>query len=249
MLGHHAAERPWIPYHEHAAPGLASLVGADAAEVVAMNSLTVNLHLMMVSFFRPHDGRNKILIEKSAFPSDRYAVVSQLEFHGLRAQEHLIEIAPRPGEQTLRTQDGWIFLMCMTDKFWLELVDTLGRPDLKADPRFATPGSRGVHREALTQTLDEELSRHPTSHWLDAFKGRLPAAPVLDVATALESEFVAEADMVRQVPHPNRPDFRVLSNPLKIDGERLELRVCSPLGADGDEGAAVGAPSGGPPSR
>ncbi len=137
--------------------------------------------------------------------------------------------------QTLRTQDGWIFLMCMTDKFWRELVDILGRPDLKADPRFATPGSRGTHREALTQILDEELCRRPTSDWLEAFKGRLPAAPVLDVATALESEFVAEADMIRTVPHPNRPDFRVLSNPLRIDGERLELRVCSALGADGEE--------------
>ncbi len=70
-----------------------------------MNSLTVNLHLMMVSFFRPSGERNKILIEQSAFPSDRYALVSQLEFHGLRAPEHLIELAPRPGESTLRTAD------------------------------------------------------------------------------------------------------------------------------------------------
>ncbi len=105
VLGHHAAARPWIPYHERAAGGLASLVGAGPTEVVAMNSLTVNLHLMMVSFFRPGGGRNRILIEKSAFPSDRYAVVSQLEFHGLAASEHLIEIAPRPGEHTLRTED------------------------------------------------------------------------------------------------------------------------------------------------
>ncbi len=105
VLGHHAAERPWIAYHERAASGLASLVGAGATEVVAMNSLTVNLHLMMVSFFRPTGERNCILIEKSAFPSDRYAVASQLEFHGLTAREHLIEIAPRPGEHTLRTGD------------------------------------------------------------------------------------------------------------------------------------------------
>ena len=97
VLGHHAAERPWIPYHERAAAGLASLVGARPAEVVAMNSLTVNLHLMMVSFFRPAGERNRILIEKSAFPSDRYAVASQLEFHGLAVDDHLIEVAPRAG--------------------------------------------------------------------------------------------------------------------------------------------------------
>jgi kynureninase len=105
VLGHHDATRPWIPYHERAAPGLAELVGATHAEVVAMNSLTVNLHLMMVSFFRPAASRSKILIESSAFPSDRYAVVSQLEFHGLDAAENLIEMQPRAGERTLRTED------------------------------------------------------------------------------------------------------------------------------------------------
>jgi kynureninase len=105
VLGHHTAERPWIEYHEHAAAPLAALVGARETEVVAMNSLTVNLHLMMVSFFRPDRSRNRILIEKSAFPSDRYAVVSQLAFHGLNASEHLIEIEPRPGERNLRTDD------------------------------------------------------------------------------------------------------------------------------------------------
>jgi kynureninase len=105
VLGHHLAERPWIEYHEHAAAPLAALVGAHETEVVAMNSLTVNLHLMMVSFFRPGNGRNRILIEKSAFPSDRYAVASQLHFHGLDVSEHLIEIEPRAGERTLRTDD------------------------------------------------------------------------------------------------------------------------------------------------
>jgi kynureninase len=105
VLGHHEAVRPWIPYHERAAPALADLAGAMEGEVVAMNSLTVNLHLMMVSFFRPDAARNSILIESSAFPSDRYAVVSQLEFHGLSASNNLIEIQPRPGERTLRTED------------------------------------------------------------------------------------------------------------------------------------------------
>jgi kynureninase len=105
VLGHHDATRPWIPYHERAAPVLAALAGALESEVVAMNSLTVNLHLMMVSFFRPNGARNKVLIESSAFPSDRYAMVSQLEFHGLNAKEHLIEIEPRAGERNLRTED------------------------------------------------------------------------------------------------------------------------------------------------
>jgi kynureninase len=105
VLGHHEATRPWIPYHERAAPALAELLGAVESEVVAMNSLTVNLHLMMVSFFRPTGTRNRVLIESSAFPSDRYAVVSQLEFHGLSAAQNLIEMAPRAGERTLRSED------------------------------------------------------------------------------------------------------------------------------------------------
>ncbi len=105
VLGHHQGTRPWISYHETVAAPLADLVGAGETEVVAMNSLTVNLHLMMVTFFRPNAARNRVLIETSAFPSDRYAIVSQLEFHGLDPAAHLIEVAPRPGERTLRTDD------------------------------------------------------------------------------------------------------------------------------------------------
>jgi kynureninase len=105
VLGHHAAGRPWIGYHEHAAAGLAELTGAAAGEVVAMNSLTVNLHLMMVSFYRPARERQCILMERSAFPSDRYAVVSQIDYHGLDPARALIEVEPRAGEEWLRTED------------------------------------------------------------------------------------------------------------------------------------------------
>ncbi len=105
VLGHFDGARPWLSYHERAAPALARLVGAQDSEVVAMNSLTVNLHLMMVSFFRPDARRNQIMLEASAFPSDRYAVTSQLTFHGLDEGRHLVEIEPRPGERILRTED------------------------------------------------------------------------------------------------------------------------------------------------
>jgi kynureninase len=105
VLGHHEAGRPWIPYHQRASAGLAELTGALESEVVAMNSLTVNLHLMLVSFFRPDATCDRVLIESSAFPSDRYAVVSQLEFHGLDPKRSLIEMKPRAGERILRTED------------------------------------------------------------------------------------------------------------------------------------------------
>ena len=105
VRGHHAGPRPWIEYHERLTEPLAGLAGAATAEVVAMNSLTVNLHLMLVSFYRPTADRPCILIEKSAFPSDRYAICSQLAFHGFDPAEHLLEAAPRPGEWCLRTPD------------------------------------------------------------------------------------------------------------------------------------------------
>lgn len=103
--GHLSARHPWLPYHEFVTEPLARVVGAMPSEVVAMNSLTVNLHLLMVSFFRPAGERRKIVIEKGAFPSDRYAVESQLKFHNLDPSETLIEIAPRVGESNLRTED------------------------------------------------------------------------------------------------------------------------------------------------
>jgi kynureninase len=105
VRGHHDGRAPWLSYHEPFAAPLARLVGAAPGEVVAMNTLTVNLHLMLTSFYRPTAERHRLLIEQSAFPSDRYAVVSQLALHGLSASGSLLEVAPRPGEATLRTED------------------------------------------------------------------------------------------------------------------------------------------------
>lgn len=103
--GHLNAEHPWLPYHEFLTGPMARLIGAMPVETVVMNSLTVNLHLMMVSFYRPGGTRRKIMIEKGAFPSDQYAVGSHLEFHGLDHKDGLIELSPRDGESTLRTED------------------------------------------------------------------------------------------------------------------------------------------------
>jgi len=105
VLGHHDGPRPWLPYHEAFAAPLARLVGADPRDVVLMNLLTVNLHLMMVSFYRPTPARPAILIERGAFPSDQYAVASQLRFHGYEPDDALITVGPRDGEDILRTED------------------------------------------------------------------------------------------------------------------------------------------------
>jgi kynureninase len=103
--GHFASSRPWLPYHEQLTASLAKLVGALPLEVVAMNSLTVNLHLMLASFYRPRPGREAILIEKRAFSSDHYAVASQIRHQGFDPQTALLEIGPRAGEEIIRTED------------------------------------------------------------------------------------------------------------------------------------------------
>jgi len=103
--GHLHARNPWLPYHEFLTEPMARVVGAKPSETIVMNGLTVNLHLMMVSFYRPTAERYKIVIEKGAFPSDQYAVESQLEFHGYDPRQGLIELEPRDGESTLRTED------------------------------------------------------------------------------------------------------------------------------------------------
>ncbi|ASW57923.1 kynureninase [Plantactinospora sp. KBS50] len=103
--GHLDAERPWLSYHERLTGPAARLVGARPAETVVMNSLTVNLHLLMVSFYRPAGRRTRIVIEDSAFPSDSYAVRSQVRFHGLDPETEVVRLRPRPGEDTLRTAD------------------------------------------------------------------------------------------------------------------------------------------------
>jgi len=103
--GHFLGKHPWLSYHRLLREQFARLIGAKPIEVVVMNSLTVNLHLMMVSFFRPTANRHKIVIEGSAFPSDQYAVKSQIRFHGFDPASSLIELKPREGEDLLRTAD------------------------------------------------------------------------------------------------------------------------------------------------
>lgn len=103
--GHFHAKHPWMPYHEFLTEQMAKIVGARAIETIVMNSLTVNLHLLMVSFYRPTRERFKIVIESGAFPSDQYAVVSQIKFHGFDAESALIELTPRDGETCLRPED------------------------------------------------------------------------------------------------------------------------------------------------
>ena len=95
--------------------------------------------------------------------------------------------------QTVRTKDGWIYVMCMKEKFWEALAQRIGRPELITDPRFATAAARRENRNELTEVLDEAMSLKTTAEWLEALSGHLPAAPIYDVAQAIANPFVAEA--------------------------------------------------------
>ncbi len=103
--GHFKAQDPWINYHELLKETTAEIVGAKTSEVVIMNTLTVNIHLLMVSFYNPTAKRFKIICEQGAFPSDMYAMISQVKFRGFNPDEAIIELKPREGEQTLRRED------------------------------------------------------------------------------------------------------------------------------------------------
>ena len=102
LLGQHGR---WEYFHERLIENTARLVGAQPSEVVVMNALTVNIHLLLISFYQPNENRKKIIIERGTFPSDQYAIKSQIKFHGLDPKDTLIELTPRKGETTLRTKD------------------------------------------------------------------------------------------------------------------------------------------------
>lgn len=130
--------------------------------------------------------------------------------------------------QTFRTSDGWIYVMCMTDRFWNALLDVLSKPAISSDPRFQNQKLRAEHRDELTNVLDRAFSEHQTDHWLERLTGVLPVSPVLTVQQAFENPFLAETKMVQNVPHPLAPEMRLLANPLKFNGARLSQQPCQP---------------------
>jgi crotonobetainyl-CoA:carnitine CoA-transferase CaiB-like acyl-CoA transferase len=136
--------------------------------------------------------------------------------------------------ELVRCADGWMFVMCMTPKFWEALANAVDRPQWLSDARFATPAARREHRAVLSALLDEVFRAHGVAHWMQRLQGRLPAAPVLDVPQALRNPYIERVQMVQELPHPALPGQRVLANPVRVDGLRLPGRACSALGADTD---------------
>jgi crotonobetainyl-CoA:carnitine CoA-transferase CaiB-like acyl-CoA transferase len=132
--------------------------------------------------------------------------------------------------QLYRTADGWIYLACLLPKFWEKLCELIGRQDLLADPRFATNESRLQNREALTAVLDGEFQQKETSAWLAELQGKLPCAPVLDIAQALDNPFVRQQGKIVEIPHPERGRVKVLASPFHCPGEEILIRLAPRLG-------------------
>lgn len=120
--GHFLAKRPWFSYHENLTEKAARIVGALPVEVVVTHSLTTNLHLLMVSFYKPSGKRTKILCEAKAFPSDQYALESQVRFHGLDPHDHIVEISPRDGEHLIREEDIYSAIDRLGDELALIMI-------------------------------------------------------------------------------------------------------------------------------
>ena len=138
--------------------------------------------------------------------------------------------------QRVKTADGYGQLMCMNEKFWAELCALIARPDLAADPRFATLADRARNLPALTEALDALFATRPTAHWSALFAGRVPFGPVNDLFQALDNPFVAEVGMRDVVEHPDRPQgLHMLAAPVQVDGRRMPGARSPKLGEHTDE--------------
>ncbi len=137
--------------------------------------------------------------------------------------------------QLYKTRDGWIFIMCMTDKFWQLLLERSEHTELADDPRFNSMAGRAENRNALTEVLDEIFQTQDTDHWFERLQTYIPVAPVYDLPSALNNPFVASIGMMQTMTHREFGEYRSLSNPIKIDQQRLQTQCGAGLGADNQE--------------
>jgi crotonobetainyl-CoA:carnitine CoA-transferase CaiB-like acyl-CoA transferase len=138
--------------------------------------------------------------------------------------------------QLYKTADGYVFVMAMLDKFWQEFVRGIGRSEWAQDARFIDFAARRTQRLVLTELIDAALQTQSTAHWLAMFQGKLPIAPVLDIASALDNPFVERRELIAEIDHAAASDgkLRVLRNPILLDGERIAASACHALGADAE---------------
>jgi succinate---hydroxymethylglutarate CoA-transferase len=136
--------------------------------------------------------------------------------------------------QLYRTRDGWIYLMCNKEKFWPALCEKLGRAEWARDERFRRFKDRLQHRALLTEMLDGALAERTTAEWLETFAGAVPAAPINDLAQALDNPFVTEQGRIQTLPHPVRGSYRMIAPPVRCPGQEAPARPAPALGEHTD---------------
>jgi crotonobetainyl-CoA:carnitine CoA-transferase CaiB-like acyl-CoA transferase len=136
--------------------------------------------------------------------------------------------------QLYKTKDGWIFIMCQKEKFWRILCEALGRPDWIVDPDFATFAARLKNRARVTAALDEAFSAKTTNEWMKEIAGRVPAAPVFDVAQALDNDFAREQGRIVEFHHPVHGAIKGIASPVRVSGAALPTEAAPTLGRDTD---------------
>ena len=134
--------------------------------------------------------------------------------------------------QTFATQDGWLVVMAMKEKFWARLVERIDLPELAQDPRFRSIPDRLANRTALVPILRARFRERTTSAWLERLRGHVPVAPIYTVAEALADEQAQAREMIVDVPHPLFGVLRQVGSPIKIAGVEPDYRAASALGAD-----------------
>jgi crotonobetainyl-CoA:carnitine CoA-transferase CaiB-like acyl-CoA transferase len=137
--------------------------------------------------------------------------------------------------QLYRTRDGWIYLMCNKEKFWPALCGKLGLPEWAEDARFRRFPDRLKHRDLLTGLLDRELEQRTTAEWLAHFAGAVPAAPINDLAQALDNPFVTEHGRLQTLPHGAKGSYRMVAPPVRCAGEQPPARPAPGLGEHTEE--------------
>jgi crotonobetainyl-CoA:carnitine CoA-transferase CaiB-like acyl-CoA transferase len=240
------ASRPGYDYLMQAEAGLMSLTGdphgdpcrSGTSTVDFMSGLVLSLGLLSCLIKARETGVG-CDVETSLFD----VALHQLSYAATwyLNEGHIAHRLPRGSHlsatpvQTFKAADGWIFVMCMSDRFWTLLVEELGLRELFVDPHFATMAARSANRSALTEVLDAVFASQTMAHWEHRLGSIVPIAPVYDIDRALENPFVRCIGMISHVPHPQMPHMRLLANPLKIDGQRPSQTGCASLGANNEQ--------------
>lgn len=157
-------------------------------------------------------------------------------------EEHVTTRLPRGSHpsvipsQLFKSADGWIFVMCQTPKFWTLFCDLVDQPEWAEDARFTTPAGRLANRAELSDLIDARMAEQTTAEWIALLSGKVPVAPVYDIAQALDNPFASDVGMLNSVEHPGKPSgLRMLSSPIKVNGERAGNRRAPWLGEHDEE--------------